>query len=127
VKPTSQFGRALGEQDVELIAAHSPQANGRVERLFKTFQDRLIKELRLTGVSTLEEANRFLEGYLPIYNLRFAVPPAQAADPHRSRSAPGSWTASCALRRPDACVRTSPSHTRGDSIRFTKRSGPPIC
>lgn len=82
-KPQSQFGRALRELGVELIAAHSPQAKGRVERLFKTFQDRLIKELRLAGVTTLEDANRFLEEYLPRYNRRFAVPAAQAADLHR--------------------------------------------
>jgi hypothetical protein len=87
VKPTSQFGRALGELAVELIPAHSPQAKGRVERLFKTVQDRLVKELRLAEVSTLEAANRFLESYLPIYNRRFAVPPAQAADLHRPRPA----------------------------------------
>ena len=87
VTPTSQFGRALGELGVELIPAHSPQAKGRVERLFKTVQDRLVKELRLAGVSTLEAANRFLEGYLPIHNRRFAVPPAQAADLHRPRPA----------------------------------------
>jgi hypothetical protein len=87
VTPTSQFGRALGELGVELIPAHSPQAKGRVERLFKTVQDRLVKELRLAGVSTLEAANRFLEGYLPIYNRRFVVPPAQAADLHRPRPA----------------------------------------
>ncbi|HSF66220.1 MAG TPA: ISNCY family transposase [Nitrospiraceae bacterium] len=85
VTPTSQFGRALGELAVELIPAHSPQAKGRVERLFKTVQDRLVKELRLAEVSTLEAANRFLESYLPIYNRRFAVPPAQAADLHRPR------------------------------------------
>ena len=87
VKPTSQFGRALGELGVELIPAHSPQAKGRVERLFKTVQDRLVKELRLAGVSTLEAANQFLEGYLPIYNRRFGVRPAQAADLHRPRPA----------------------------------------
>jgi transposase-like protein len=87
VTPTSQFGRALAELGVELIAAHSPQAKGRVERLFKTFQDRVIKELRLADVSTLEAANEFLKGYLPIYNRRFAVPPAQAADLHRPRPA----------------------------------------
>lgn len=52
--PQSQFGRALGELGVELIPAHSPQAKGRVERLFKTFQDRLVKELRLTRVATLD-------------------------------------------------------------------------
>ena len=88
VKPTSQFGRALGELGGELIPAHSPQAKGRVERLFKTVQDRLVKELRRAEVSTLEAANRFLESYLPIYNRRFAVSPAQATDLHRPRPAP---------------------------------------
>ena len=83
VAPASQFGRALKELGVELLAAHSPQAKGRVERLFKTFQDRLIKELRLAGIATMEDANRFLEGYLPLHNRRFAVPPAQQADLHR--------------------------------------------
>ena len=87
VAPTSQFGRALGELGVELIPAHSPQAKGRVERLFKTFQDRVIKELRLADVSTLEAANQFLQGYLPIYNRRFTVQPAQVADLHRPRPA----------------------------------------
>ncbi|MDF0666161.1 MAG: ISNCY family transposase [Nitrospira sp.] len=82
-EPLSQFGRALDELGVELIAAHSPQAKGRVERLFKTFQDRLVKELRLAGIATIEDANRFVEGYLPIYNRRFAVAPAQSADLHR--------------------------------------------
>ena len=82
-KPQSPFGRALRELGVDLIAAHSPQAKGRVERLFQTFQDRLIKELRLAGIATLEDANRFLEHYLPVYNRRFAVAPAQSADLHR--------------------------------------------
>ena len=85
VNPTSQFGRALGELGVELIPAHSPQAKGRVERLFKTFQDRVIKEMRLADVSTREAANQFLEEYLPIYNRRFTVQPVQAADLHRPR------------------------------------------
>jgi transposase len=88
-KPQSQVGRALAELGVELIAAHSPQAKGRVERLFKTFQDRVIKELRLAAVSTLDAANAFLMGYLPIYNRRFAVLPAQTADLHRPRLARG--------------------------------------
>ena len=83
--PQSQFGRALEELGVELIAAHSPQATGRVERLWKTFHDRVIQELRLAEVSTLDAANAFLKSYLPIYNRRFAVPPAQAADLHRPR------------------------------------------
>ena len=84
-EPQSQFGRALDELGVELIAAHSPQAKGRVERLFKTFQDRVVKELRLARIGTLEAANRFLEHYLPVYNRRFAVAPAQPADLHRPK------------------------------------------
>jgi len=62
----SQFERSLSELGVEMIHAHSPQAKGRIERLFGTFQDRLIKEMRLAGIQTMEEANRFLGGYLPI-------------------------------------------------------------
>jgi len=87
VEPLSQFGRALSELGVELIPAHSPQAKGRIERLFKTFQDRVIKEMRLAGVVTIDEANRFLEDYLLNYNRRFAVPPAQTVDLHRPRLA----------------------------------------
>jgi len=86
-EPMSQFGRALGELGVELIPAYSPQAKGRIERLFHTFQDRVIKEMRLAEVSTLEEANRFLAGYLPIYNQRFSVQAAQTTDLHRPRPA----------------------------------------
>lgn len=85
--PRSQFGRALDELGIELIPAHSPQAKGRIERLFKTFQDRVTKEMRLAGVSTLDAANRFLDAYLLRYNRRFAVEPAQAADLHRPRPA----------------------------------------
>ncbi len=82
-EPMSQFERSLSELGVEMIHAHSPQAKGRIERLFGTFQDRVIKEMRLAGITTMEEGNRFLAGYLPIYNRRFAVKPAQAADLHR--------------------------------------------
>lgn len=82
-EPKSQFERALEELGVEVIHANSPQAKGRVERLFGTFQDRVIKEMRLAGITTMEEANRFLGGYLPIYNRRFAILPGQAADLHR--------------------------------------------
>lgn len=82
-EPQSQFARCLAERGTQLIHAQSPQAKGRVERLFKTRQDRLVTELRLAGISTREAANAFLERYLPVYNRRFAVQPAQAADLHR--------------------------------------------
>lgn len=81
--PQSQFERSLAELGVDVMHAHSPQAKGRVERLFGTFQDRLIKELRLAGVRTVDAANHFLDGYLPRYNQRFMVPTAQAGDLHR--------------------------------------------
>jgi transposase len=82
-KPQSQFERALAELGVTVIHAHSPQAKGRVERLFKTLQDRLVKDLRLAGRSTIEAANQFVETWLPRYNRRFAVPPTQPVDLHR--------------------------------------------
>ncbi len=81
--PQSQFERALAELGVEVLHAHSPQAKGRIERLFGTFQDRLIKELRLAGIATIAAANRFLDGYLPTYNRRFAVAATGAGDLHR--------------------------------------------
>ena len=80
-EPLSEFGRALGELGVELIHAHSPQAKGRIERLFNTLQDRLVKEMRLEGISTIEEANAFLVSYLPRYNRRFAVPAKEEGEP----------------------------------------------
>jgi transposase len=86
-RPHSQFERSLAELGVTVIHAHSPQAKGRVERLFKTLQDRLVKDLRLAGIATIEAANQFLDTWRPGYNRRFAVPPAQAANLHRPRPA----------------------------------------
>jgi len=83
VEPLSEFERALKELEVEVSHAHTPQAKGRIERLFRTFQDRLIKEMRLKGVRTIEEGNRFLSEYLPIYNKRFSVRPREEEDLHR--------------------------------------------
>jgi len=79
----SQFERALKELGVEVIHANSPQAKGRVERLFNTFQDRVIKEMRLANVCTIEQGNNFLDKYLPVYSRRFAVKPAKEGDLHR--------------------------------------------
>lgn len=81
----TQYARALKELDIELIHARSPQAKGRVERVFGTLQDRLVKELRLLGISTIAEANRFVwEVYLPKHNVKFTVAPKRPADLHRS-------------------------------------------
>ena len=82
-EPMSEFGRAVKELGVQLIHAHSPQAKGRVERLFNTLQDRLVKEMRLRGISSIPEANEFLKEYLPVYNRRFARKAAEADNLHR--------------------------------------------
>lgn len=76
----TQFDRALKEVGVELICAHSPQAKGRVERVFGTLQDRLVKEMALAGVKTIEDANLFLESYLPKFNAQFSVRAAKEGD-----------------------------------------------
>jgi transposase len=80
----SQFGRALQELGITWIAAQSPQAKGRLERLFKTLQDRLVKELCLAGIATIEAANHFLETrFLPEWEQRFTVAPRNPRNAHR--------------------------------------------
>jgi len=81
-RPT-QFGRLLGELEIEAILALSPQAKGRIERLWGTFQDRLVSELRLGGAKTLDEANEVLERFLVSYNRKFRVEAAQAGSAYR--------------------------------------------
>lgn len=82
----TQFTRAMEvDLDVKIINAGSPQAKGRVERLFETLQDRLVKELRLAGISAIPAANRFLdEVYFAKHNLKFGVPPKNKTDVHRA-------------------------------------------
>jgi len=79
----TQFGRALTELNIDIICANSPQAKGRVERMNKTLQDRLVKELRLRGVSTMEAGNAFLPEFMADYNQRFGRTPKNAHDAHR--------------------------------------------
>ncbi len=79
----TQFERALGELGVEMIHADSPQAKGRVERLFGTLQDRLIKDMRLAKIKSIQEANAFLEDYFEGYNERFSRVAKREGDLHR--------------------------------------------
>ncbi|MGH7870021.1 MAG: ISNCY family transposase [Candidatus Dormibacteraceae bacterium] len=82
--PPTQIGRALRELGIGWIAAHSPQAKGRVERSFDTDQDRLVKGLRIAGVRTLEQANAYLDqAYVPEWKEKFTVLPASNDDAHR--------------------------------------------
>jgi len=86
-QPLTQFGRALRELGIEAIFALSPQAKGRVERLFGTLQDRLVAELRLAGAKTVEEANHILGRFLPRFNQRFGVPALQPESAYRAQPA----------------------------------------
>lgn len=85
----TQFQRAAATLRIELITAYSPQAKGRIERLFGTLQDRLVKELRLAGISTVDAANMFLlQTYIPQFNAQFAVPAAEHGDLHHPLTTP---------------------------------------
>jgi len=79
----TQFGRAMQELDIQIICANSPQAKGRVERANQTLQDRLVKELRLRGISDMDSANAYLPEFREDFNRRFAVAPRSTHDAHR--------------------------------------------
>jgi hypothetical protein len=79
----TQFARALIELNIDIICANSPQAKGRIERAFGTLQDRMVKELRLAGVSTMAAANAWLPQFITDYNARFGREPLNAKDLHR--------------------------------------------
>jgi transposase len=80
----THFGKVLKDLDIELICAHSPQAKGRIERSNGVLQDRLIKEMRLEKINTIEQANAFLPGFLKKYNNRFRKEAANPANAHRA-------------------------------------------
>ena len=106
-EPITQFQRALSVLDVMLICASSPQAKGRVERANETLQDRLIKEMRLLGISDYEQANQYLPAFILDYNRRFAVMPASDVDFHRPFDEFKIWTSSSpfttSVRLPKHC------------------------
>jgi hypothetical protein len=79
----TQFGRAMQELDVAIICANTPQAKGRVERVNLTLQDRLVKEMRLRGISSMEAGNAYLPEFMQDFNRRFAVVPGSQHDAHR--------------------------------------------
>ena len=82
----TQVGRALKELGIELICANSPQAKGRIERLFLTLQDRLVKEFRLRNISTIEEANAYLPKYINKHNQKYGISPKKNEDMHKKTS-----------------------------------------
>ncbi len=86
----TQFGRALAELNIEILCANSSQAEGRVERANRTLQDRLVKELRLAGISDIEAGNAFFADFMANHNARFARSPAQPDNLHRPLNEPAS-------------------------------------
>ncbi len=106
--PMTQFGRAAKELGIIMIHANSAPAKGRVERGFGTHQDRLIKEMRLAGIKTKDEANEFLEVYLPKHNKKFSVSPAKRGTLHRKP--PGKEELKKIL-----CIQTK-RHLRNDAV-----------
>lgn len=98
LREPTQLGRAFGELGIEMIFANSPQAKGRIERLFGTLQDRLAAELRLAGVTTLESANQFLLTYLLRHNARFAVAPTELRAAWRALPAGKSAESVCCFK-----------------------------
>jgi len=83
----TQFGRAMQELDIQIICANTPQAKGRVERVNQTLQDRLVKEMRLRGISSMEDGNAYLPEFMDGLNLRFAIEPRSSVDAHRPLTA----------------------------------------
>src|ERR1700690_14211 len=86
-KLMTQFQRAMQTLEIELITAHSPEAKGRIERLFETFQDRLVKEMRLAKINTPDDGNKFLlDIFIPQFNARFSVAPTKEGNVHQPLS-----------------------------------------
>lgn len=79
----TQFGRAMQELDIQILCANTPQAKGRVERANQTLQDRLVKEMRLRGISNMVQGNAYLPEFIEDFNQRFCVPPRSTHDAHR--------------------------------------------
>jgi hypothetical protein len=136
--PPTQIGRALRELDITWIAAHSPQAKGRVERSFDTAQDRMVKGMRVAGVKTLQQASEYLEKeFLPWWNRTLMVQPANSDDAHRkldkrydlrailshveTRQVKNDYTIQFERRRYRIEVKSISTGLRGGEVRVEKR------
>lgn len=125
-KAETQMGRALRELGIQWIAAHSPQAKGRVERCFGTLQNRLVKGLRLAGARTLEEANEYLEAvFLPEWNRRFTKAPANPTDAHRPIGAQQDLASSLAVVEPRKVLNDYTVQWQGQKWQIPKAAARP--
>jgi transposase len=98
IAPATQVSRALAELGIRSIAAHSPQAKGRIERLFGTLQDRLLVELRLAGATSCQQANQLLPSFLPRFNAQFGVPAREPGRAYRALEAGCDLAAICCFK-----------------------------
>jgi hypothetical protein len=119
----TQFGRALGELGILSIAARSPQAKGRIERLWGTFQDRLVTELRLAGAADLGAANRVLVRFLPRFNRRFAVPASNPEPAWRSLPADLALERVCCLKYRRVVAHDNTVRAGATILQLPARSG----
>ena len=117
----TQFGTMLAELAIGFIAAHSPQAKGRIERLWETLQDRLVSELRLRGIATTEAAEAFLPEFIRDYNARFARPPRELASAWRAAPRTLDSTLSCRYTR--VVARDNTVTLPGRWVQLPPRSG----
>jgi hypothetical protein len=132
-QPLTEFGKACAKLGIEIIAANSPEAKGRVERKHGVFQDRFVKELRLKGISRIEEANELLQnGFVETLNRKFARPPRSETDLHRPaptqrelreifcfeniRVVTNDWTVRCENRLYQILKRNAPLPRPGDKV-----------
>ena len=120
-EPT-QLGRAFAELGVEMIFANSPQAKGRIERLFGTLQDRLASELRLAGITTIAAANRFLLSYLPRHNARFQIAPAEPRAAWRALPAGRSAESVCCLKYTRVVAADNTVRFEGTTLQLPPRA-----
>jgi hypothetical protein len=118
----TQFGRALAELRITSIAARSPQAKGRIERAWGTFQDRLVIELRLAGAGDLESANRVLGRFVARFNRRFAVPPANPEPAWRPLPAGLSRDGVCGLKYRRVVARANTVRAGATILQLPARS-----
>ncbi|HZZ63122.1 MAG TPA: hypothetical protein VFE63_18470 [Roseiarcus sp.] len=119
----TEFGRVAERLRIELIHAATPQAKGRVERANQTLQDRLIKEMRLAGVSSIDEAQAFADGFLERWNKRFAVAPRQAEDAHRPWSGSKADLAEALARREERTLSKALTFSAGATRYAIKTQG----
>src|SRR5271157_5424977 len=120
----TEFGRVVERLRIELIHVTTLQAKGRVERANQTLQDRLIKDMRLAGVSSIDQAQAFADGFLERWNARFAVAPRQAEDAHRPWSGSKADLAQALARREERTLSKALTFSAGATRYAVKTQGP---